>query len=193
MVRNAGGRAIPQLKKKPWWLIEYAFLKPPASCLGIPVTIPYCLWVTGEIQGKGYGSTMDYHLVDAKKRESSGICMLGAEQKQKSWLSDQSFAKKYGFEVVMSLITGTICLRFLWMAQSPDLLQCENRENRVSGVDHLLQPSMPLYLPVSGKNQTVPEMNAVPVSFIHGIPVKAKGCPVCSTTGLYSTKGISRR
>ena len=38
-------------------------------------------------------------LADAKARGKSGVCMLGAE-KQKAWLSDQTFAEKYGFETV---------------------------------------------------------------------------------------------
>ncbi|MPN18110.1 hypothetical protein SDC9_165468 [bioreactor metagenome] len=38
-------------------------------------------------------------MADAKEKGKSGICMLGAK-KQKTWLSDQSFAKKYGFEAV---------------------------------------------------------------------------------------------
>ena len=42
---------------------------------------------------------MEYCLNDAKAKGKSGICMLGAK-KQKAWLSDQSFAKKFGFKVV---------------------------------------------------------------------------------------------
>ena len=36
-------------------------------------------------------------LADARARGRSGVCMLGAA-KQKAWLSDQSFAQKFGFE-----------------------------------------------------------------------------------------------
>ena len=60
----------------------------------------YCLWVSGDFKGKGYGrQLMEYCLADAKARGKSGVCMLGAE-KQKAWLSDQAFAEKYGFEMV---------------------------------------------------------------------------------------------
>ena len=60
----------------------------------------YCLWVLGGEKGKGYGrALMEHCLADARDRGKSGICMLGAE-KQKAWLSDQSFARKYGFETV---------------------------------------------------------------------------------------------
>lgn len=60
----------------------------------------YCLWVTGEPKGQGVGrALMESCIADGKKRGKSGICMLGAE-KQKAWLSDQRFAKKFGFETV---------------------------------------------------------------------------------------------
>ena len=42
---------------------------------------------------------MEYCLADARSKGRSGVCMLGARY-QKSWLSDQSFAKKFGFETV---------------------------------------------------------------------------------------------
>lgn len=40
-----------------------------------------------------------------RKRGKSGVCMLGVE-KQKTWLSDQAFAMKYGFEKVDSTKDG---------------------------------------------------------------------------------------
>lgn len=48
---------------------------------------------------------MEYCLADAKQKGKSGICMLGAK-KQKSWLSDQSFARKFGFETVDTTENG---------------------------------------------------------------------------------------
>ena len=42
---------------------------------------------------------MESCLADAKRQGRSGVCMLGAK-KQKAWLSDQAFAKKFGFEAV---------------------------------------------------------------------------------------------
>ena len=44
-------------------------------------------------------------MADAKEKGKSGVCMLGAK-KQKAWLSDQSFAKKFGFEVVDTTENG---------------------------------------------------------------------------------------
>ena len=67
----------------------------------------YCLWVLGrEYRGKGYGrALMEYCLADARRQGKSGVCMLGAD-KQKAWLSDQSFAKSFGFEVVDTTADG---------------------------------------------------------------------------------------
>jgi hypothetical protein len=60
----------------------------------------YCLWcfpvVTKE---KGMANRLwSIVWLMPKEKGKSGICMLGAK-KQKSWLTDQSFAKKFGFEV----------------------------------------------------------------------------------------------
>lgn len=80
--------------------IEYA----PLETAWVPVTgenyyYIYCLWVDGAYKKQGYAKAlMEYCLEDAKKNGKSGVCMLGAT-KQKGWLSDQRFAKKYGFVV----------------------------------------------------------------------------------------------
>ena len=42
---------------------------------------------------------MEYCIADARAKGKSGVCMLGAK-KQKAWLSDQSFAKKFGLQTV---------------------------------------------------------------------------------------------
>lgn len=60
----------------------------------------YCLWVDGPYKGKGYGKAlMEYCLKDAREKGKSGVCMLGST-KQKAWLSNQSFAKNFGFKMV---------------------------------------------------------------------------------------------
>lgn len=95
------GHVFRKLNEKATVFIEYA----PLETAWVPVTgdnylYIYCLWVTGDCKGKGYGQElMEYCIADAKKKGRSGICMLGAK-KQKAWLSDQSFAKRFGFEVV---------------------------------------------------------------------------------------------
>lgn len=95
------GHVFRKLNEKAVVFVEYA----PLETAWVPITgdnyyYLYCLWVTGSHKGKGYGrALMEYCLADAREKGKSGICMLGAG-KQKAWLSDQSFAKKFGFEVV---------------------------------------------------------------------------------------------
>lgn len=95
------GHVFRKLDEKATVFIEYA----PLETAWVPIVgdnyyYLYCLWVSGGCKGKGYGrALMEYCLADARERGKSGICMLGAK-KQKAWLSDQAFAKKFGFEVV---------------------------------------------------------------------------------------------
>lgn len=95
------GHVFRKLNEKATVFIEYA----PLETAWVPITgdnyfYLYCLWVSGAHKGKGYGEAlMQDCLADARSKGKSGICMLGA-QKQKAWLSDQSFAKKFGFQVV---------------------------------------------------------------------------------------------
>ena len=95
------GHVFRKLQAKAAVFIEYA----PLETAWVPVIgdnyyYIYCLWVSGSYKGKGYGKAlMEYCLADAREKGKSGVCMLGAK-KQKGWLSDQSFAKKFGFEVV---------------------------------------------------------------------------------------------
>lgn len=93
------GHVFRKLKGGECCFIEYA----PLDKAWTPVTghnyyYIYCLWVNGEAKGKGYGKAlMNYCISVAKEKGKSGICMLGAV-KQKNWLSNQSFAEKFGFE-----------------------------------------------------------------------------------------------
>ncbi|MDY3617675.1 N-acetyltransferase [Agathobaculum sp.] len=100
--RLGEGHVFRKLDAKGTVFIEYA----PLETAWVPIEgenylYLYCLWVTGAAyKGKGYGrALMEYCLNDAKERGRSGVCMLGA-RKQKSWLSDQAFAKKFGFTCV---------------------------------------------------------------------------------------------
>lgn len=93
------GHVFRKLNEKATVFIEYAPLESAwVPIVGKNYVYLYCLWVLGPYKGKGYGrQLMDYCLADAKEKGKSGVCMLGAD-KQKSFLSDQSFAKKIGFE-----------------------------------------------------------------------------------------------
>ena len=95
------GHVFRKLNEKGCCFIEYAHLEK----AWVPITgdnfyYIYCLWVDGKLKGKGYGrELMEYCIADAREKGKSGICMLGAK-KQRNWLSNQAFAKKYGFETV---------------------------------------------------------------------------------------------
>ncbi len=105
--RLAEGHVFRKLDAKECVFIEYA----PLETAWVPITganylYIYCLWVSGHCKGQGYGKAlMEYCLDDAERKGKSGVCMLGA-RKQKAWLSDQSFARKYGFETVDSTDNG---------------------------------------------------------------------------------------
>lgn len=94
------GHVFRKLNVKGTVFIEYAPLETAwVPVLGDNYFYIYCLWVTGEHKGKGHAKAlMEYCLADAKAKGKSGVCMLGAK-KQKAWLSNQAFAKKYGFQV----------------------------------------------------------------------------------------------
>ena len=54
----------------------------------------------GAPRGHGWGRRLlEGCIADAQAQGRSGVCMLGAK-KQKAWLADQSFARKFGFETV---------------------------------------------------------------------------------------------
>ena len=73
---------------------------------------------------------MEYCLKDAKQKGKSGICMLGAK-KQKSWLSDQSFAKKFGFEVVDTTDNGYELLALSLDGTMPSFAQNVKKEKMI--------------------------------------------------------------
>lgn len=105
--RLSDGHVFRKLDAKGCAFIEYA----PLEKAWVPIEgenydYIYCLWVTGELKGTGTGrELMESCIADAKEKGKSGICMLGAK-KQKAWLSDQTFAKKFGFTAVDETDSG---------------------------------------------------------------------------------------
>ncbi|MBS4786402.1 MAG: GNAT family N-acetyltransferase [Clostridiales bacterium] len=99
--RLEDGHVFRKLQEKATVFIEYA----PLETAWVPVEgenylYLYCLWVDSAHKGNGYGrALMEYCLADARAKGRSGVCMLGA-RKQKAWLSDQEFARKFGFQTV---------------------------------------------------------------------------------------------
>lgn len=129
------GHVFRKLNAKGCCFIEYA----PLETAWVPVIgdnfyYIYCLWVSGDFKGKGYGkSLMEYCIQDAKAKGMSGVCMLGAK-KQKNWLSNQAFAKKYGFESIDATVDGYELLAFSFDGKIPQFTdkarqqQIENQE-----------------------------------------------------------------
>ena len=95
------GHVFRKLNEKATVFIEYA----PLETAWVPIEgenfiYIYCLWACGPYKGKGYGrALMEDCIADARKNGKAGLCMLGAA-KQKACLSDQAFAKKFGFKTV---------------------------------------------------------------------------------------------
>lgn len=163
------GHVFRKLNAKATVFIEYA----PLETAWVPVIgdnyyYLYCLWVSGNCKGKGYGkSLMEYCLDDAKAKGKSGICMLGAK-KQKHWLSDQAFAKKYGFEVVDTTDQGYELLALSLDGTKPRFAQnvkSQEIENKELTIYYDMQ------CPYIRQNieiiEQYCEQNDIPVSFIY--------------------------
>ncbi len=127
--RLGEGHVFRKLNVKGTVFIEYAPLETAwVPIIGDNYYYLYCLWILGSHKGKGYGKAlMEYCIADAKAKGKSGICMLGA-QKQKSWLSDQSFAKRVGFEVVDTTNNGYELLALSFDGTTPKFAQNAKRE-----------------------------------------------------------------
>ncbi len=118
------GHVFRKLNAKATVFIEYAPLESAwVPIIGDNYIYIYCLWVEGAPRGNGYGKALiKYCLDDARKQGKSGVCMLGAK-KQKSWLSNQAFAKKYGFEVVDDAASGYELLALSFDGTTPKFTQ----------------------------------------------------------------------
>lgn len=130
------GHTFRKLNVKGTVFIEYA----PLETAWVPVIgenyyYIYCLWVLGDYKGKGYAkSLMEYCLADARAKGKSGVCMLGAK-KQKAWLSDQSFAKRFGFKTADTTDNGYELLALSFdgtiPAFAPNAKTCEIKDREL--------------------------------------------------------------
>ncbi|MGN1419752.1 MAG: GNAT family N-acetyltransferase [Acutalibacteraceae bacterium] len=162
------GHVFRKLNEKATVFIEYA----PLETAWVPIVgenyyYIYCLWVLGDYKGKGYGKAlMDTCIRDAKENGKSGICMLGAK-KQKAWLSDQAFAKKFGFEAVDETENGYELLALSFDGTTPKFAESakkEKIENEALTVYYDMQ--CPYVLQTVEKAKQFCEANAIPASFI---------------------------
>lgn len=162
------GHVFRKLNAKATVFIEYAALETAwVPIIGDNYYYVYCFWVLGNYKGKGHGrSLMEYCLADAKKKGKSGICMLGA-QKQKSWLSDQSFAKKFGFEVVDTTDNGYELLALSLDGTTPKFAQ-NAKSLKIANKELTIYYDMqcPYVYQSIEMTKEYCETNNVPVSFI---------------------------
>jgi len=163
------GHVFRKLNARATVFIEYAPLETAwVPLIGDNYYYLYCLWVSGSYKGKGYGkSLMEYCLADAKEKGKSGICMLGSK-KQKSWLTDQSFAKKFGFEVVDTTDNGYELLALSFDGTVPKFVQ-NAKTQKIESKELTIYYDMQcpyVYQTIEMIKQYC-EINDVPVSFIH--------------------------
>lgn len=125
--RLGEGHVFRKLNIKAPVFIEYAPLETAwVPIIGDNFYYIYCLW--SEKKGKGYGTAlMEYCLQDAKEKGKSGVCMIGSV-KQKAWLSNQEFAKKFGFVVVDSTNNGYELLALSFDGTKPSFADCAKKE-----------------------------------------------------------------
>lgn len=162
------GHVFRKLNAKATVFIEYAPLETAwVPIIGDNYIYIYCLWVSGSYKGKGYGKLlMEYCLADAKAKGKSGVCMLGAT-KQKAWLTDQSFAKKFGFEVVDATDNGYKLLAVSFDGTTPKFAQ-NAKNNQIESKELTIYYDVQcpyVYQNIEMIKQHC-ETNAVPVSFI---------------------------
>lgn len=163
------GHVFRKLGVKGTVFIEYA----PLEAAWVPICgenwyYIYCLWVLGDYRGKGYAKAlMEYAIADAKAHGKSGLCMLGAS-KQKAWLSDQSFARKYGFETVDTTDNGYELLALSFDATAPAF--CKNA--KLCAIDRqeltVYYDWQCPYIPQAVETlQTYCAQQGIPASFFH--------------------------
>lgn len=166
--RLGEGHVFRKLNAKATVFIEYAPLETAwVPIIGDNYVYLYCLWVLGSDKGKGYAkSLMVYCLADAKEKGKSGVCMLGA-QKQKAWLSDQTFAKRFGFEVVDTTDHGYELLALSFDGTVPKFapnVKTPKIENKALTIYYGMQ--CPYVCQSVEMIKQYCEVNDVPVSFI---------------------------
>ena len=178
--RLSDGHVFRKLDAKGCAFIEYA----PLETAWVPIEgdnyyYIYCLWVTGDLKGTGTGKELlESCIADAKENGKSGICMLGAK-KQKAWLSDQSFAKKFGFVTVDETDGGYELLALSFDGTSPHFCKTAKQE-KIDSEDLTVyyDYQCPFILQRVETLRSYCEEQGIPSSFIEVDSLeKAKGLP----------------
>ena len=163
------GHVFRKLDGKACVFIEYAPLETAwVPIMGKNYYYIYCLWVQGEPKGQGYGrQLMEYCLDDAKAHGKSGVCMLGAK-KQKAWLSDQGFAKKFGFKTVDMTDDGYELLALSFDGTVPCFMpNAKKQANEQKGLTVYYDDQCPYIFQRATKLKEYCETEKIPASFIH--------------------------
>lgn len=178
--RLGEGHVFRKLNEKATVFIEYAPLETAwVPILGDNYMYLYCLWVDGAYKGKGHGKALlEYCIADAKAKGKSGVCMLGAK-KQKHWLADQNFAKKFGFVAVDATENGYELLALSFDGTKPRFAQQVKNgkpESRELTIYYDMQCPY-IHQSIEMVRQYCEE-NAVPAAFVHVDTLqKAKALP----------------
>lgn len=166
--RLAEGHVFRKLDAKAAVFIEYA----PLETAWVPITgqnyyYIYCLWVNGDCKGRGYGrALMEYCLADAREKGKSGVCMLGAA-KQKAWLSDQAFAKRFGFGAVDATDSGYELLALSFDGTVPRFGEnAKKQEIERRDLTVYYSPQCPYILQTARKLRRYCQDNRVPLSLL---------------------------
>ena len=178
--RLGEGHVFRKLDEKACVFIEYA----PLESAWVPIVgdnyiYIYCLWVLSENKGKGYSRRlMESCITDAKAQGKSGVCMLGAK-KQKAWLSDQSFAKKFGFETVDETENGYELLALSFDGTKPRFAENAKKETIDSKKLTVYYDAQCPFIPGSiESNRKFCEENGIDADFIEVDSLeKAKNLP----------------
>lgn len=194
--RLGEGHVFRKLDEKACVFIEYA----PLESAWVPIVgdnyiYIYCLWVLSENKGKGYGRRlMESCITDAKAQGKSGVCMLGAK-KQKAWLSDQSFAKKFGFEMVDETENGYELLALSFDGTKPRFAENAKKETIDSKKLIVYYDAQCPFIPGRiESNRKFCEENGIDADFIEVDSLeKAKNLPCVSITGRCSAAENSSR
>lgn len=163
------GHVFRKLNVRGTVFIEYAPLETAwVPIIGNNYYYIYCLWVLGNCKGNGYArALMEYCIADAKEKGRSGICMLGSK-KQKNWLSNQAFARKFGFETVDTTDNGYELLALSFDGTTPEFapnaksMQIENQELTI----YYDMQCPYIYQTLEAVKQHC-ETNNIPLSLIH--------------------------
>lgn len=127
----------------------------------------YCLWVTGDAKGHGYGrALMESCLADARSAGKAGVCML-ASDKQKAWLSDQSFAEAFGFQTVDTTPYGYRLLACCFDSRRPQFAPGVREGAIPNGLAIYYDDQCPFIPQRIEKLRAFCSENALPAQFVH--------------------------